>query len=542
MPRYNPPHPYNGNPGNVRRQRMTTCTRVLAATAVTVAVFAGAPPRGGLRAPLLAAGQSCENLAHLTVQNARITSAAIVSAGRFVPPNASAAEAAGAGQIYTTLPAFCRVAATLTPTTDSDIKIEVWLPLDRWNGKFQAVGNGGLGGSISYSALAEAVAGGYASASTDTGHTGGSATFAAGHPDRIIDFGYRSYHEMTVQAKVIIGAFYGGPAKLSFWNGCSGGGRQGINEAMRYPDEYDAIVAGAPSVGQARLDAVRLGFNKNVNRTADSTIPPSKYPAIHEAALAACDANDGVKDGIIQDPTRCHFDPGVLACKGTDSAACLTPPQIETARMIYAPVTDTRSGRTFFPPLLLPGSELGWENLAGRQPNPTTSERLKYLVLKDPGWDAARFDIGVDIDRAVQLDNGVTGLADPNLKPFFASGGKLLLYQGWADQQMPAMNTVTYFNEVVKAVGPSTVGTSVQLYMVPGMGHCQGGPGTDHFDKMAAIERWVAGGKAPAFLPGAHQTNGKVDRTRPICPYGQIAKWSGKGSTDEAANFSCAAP
>jgi feruloyl esterase len=524
---------------------MTTVKRIGLAVSTVAGVYIAsallaAPPSQ----MVMAAGRSCESLTGLTLQHAKITQAETVAAGAFTPPGAArgtGAAASSAARLYATLPSFCRVAATLTPTEDSDIKIEVWLPAAQWNGKFQAVGNGGLAGVISYSALAEAVAGGYASASTDTGHVGGSATFAVGHPERIIDFGYRSLHEMTVQAKVIVDAFYGTAPLLSFWNGCSQGGRQGINEAMRYPGDYNGIVAGASSVNQALLHAVRLALNRKVNRTAGSYIPPEKYPAIHDAALQACDAADGVKDGVIDSPLRCKFDPGVLACKGADSASCLTSEQVESARAMYAPVTDPNTGRTFFPPLLLPGSELSWNILGSREPYATAAESLKYVVFKDPSWDAKRFNLAVDADRAVRMDGNVIGLADPNLRPFFSRGGKLLMYQGWADPQMPTMNSVTYFTSVVKEVGASAVGTSIQLYMVPGMGHCQGGPGTDRFDKMAAIERWVATGKAPAFLPASHVTDGKVDRTRPVCPYGQAARWNGSGSTDDAANFTCVA-
>jgi feruloyl esterase len=513
-----------------------------AAVLITGAGFLGVT---GVQPVVVAAAErSCESLIGLSLPNASITMAETVSKGSFVPPGAARAggpAAAEATRVYTSLPSFCRVAATLKPTADSDIKIEVWMPAAEWNGKFQAVGNGGLAGVISYSALAAAVAGGYASASTDTGHVGGSATFATGHPERIIDFGYRSLHEMTVHAKTIVDAFYAAPPKLSFWNGCSQGGRQGINEAMRYPGDFDGIVAGASSVGQALLHAVRLARNLDVNRSADSYIPPEKYPAIHDAALHACDAADGVKDGVIDSPLRCRFDPKVLECKGADSPSCLTAPQVETARLLYAPVTDAKSKRVFFPPLLLPGSELSWGTLASREPYGTAVEGLKYLVFKDPTWDASRFDLSVDADRAVKMDAGVIGLADPNLRPFFDRGGKLLMYQGWADPQMPVMNSVTYFNNVVKEVGRQAVGNSIQLYMVPGMGHCQGGPGTDRFDKMAAIEQWVSTGKAPDFIVASHATGGKVDRTRPVCPYGQAARWNGKGSTDEAANFACVA-
>jgi feruloyl esterase len=489
---------------------------------------------------------SCESLARLALPNATITSAEVTPAGVFTPPSAAAPGGAGgrgalAAQLYASLPSFCRVSATLTPSSDSEIKIEVWLPTAGWNGKFQAVGNGGWAGTISYAALAQAVAGGYATASTDTGHVGGRATFALGHPEKVIDFGYRAVHEMTVQAKTIVSNFYGtGPAR-SFWNGCSTGGRQGITEAQRYPADYDAIVAGAPAVNGMLLHGVRMSMAQTVHATPENYIPAEKYPMLHNAVLEACDATDGVKDGVLEDPTKCRFDPKALTCKGPDGPTCLTRPQAETAAALYAPVKHPKSGRVVFPSLLLPGSELGWAIIAGPEPIGVVRDAFQYVVFKDPNWDWRRFNAATDIDLAVTQDNGVINSAETNLKPFFDRGGKLLIYHGWADPQVPAMNAVNYFSDVVKATGTASVGKSIQLYMVPGMGHCAGGPGTDTFDKVAAIEQWASSGQAPESIVAAHRTDGKVDRTRPLCPYGKVAKWSGTGSTDDAANFTCVA-
>src|SRR5216683_3387047 len=241
---------------------------------------------------------TCEALARLSLPNTRITQSQIVPAGDFkipgVPPTVPPLRQ---------LPAFCRVTAHITPATDSDIKIEVWLPANGWNGKFQAVGNGGWAGVISYSAMADAIRAGYASASTDTGHVGGRGTFALDHPEKLIDFAWRSEHEMTLKAKAIIQAFYGSAPKLSYWNGCSTGGRQGLKEAQKFPDDYDAIIAGAP----ANRTAISLWIAAAVLKDPASYIPPSKYPIIHQAALAACDSRDGLQDGLIDDPTKCDF-------------------------------------------------------------------------------------------------------------------------------------------------------------------------------------------------------------------------------------------
>ena len=511
----------------------TCCLIVVALTSVNSLELAGElAPMGAVTV-----GVQCGSVNTLVLTGGRVTSASLVAAGAFTPPGATGRAAASSP--YAALPEFCRVTATLTPTSDSDIKIEVWLPSSSWNGKFQAVGNGGWAGTISYAAMAGALAAGYVTASTDTGHSTPGAAFAMNHPEKLVDYAHRAVHEMTVQAKVILAAFYGNAPKLSVWNGCSTGGRQGVIEASKYPADFDAIVAGATPVTAPRLHGVRLQFNRMVHRTSDSYVPPEKYPAIHDAALQACDALDGVKDGIIDSPNRCMFDPKVLACSGAETSTCLTPAQIETARAMYGPGKDPKTGATLSFPMLHPGSELGWAALAGPQPYGIALEAFRYVAFSDPAWDAASLDPSTDISR---LEHRATGFEppSPNLKPFFSRGGKLLLYHGWADQQVAPMNSIDYFDEVLNASGKSAAGKSIALYLVPGMGHCQGGPGTDSFDKVAAIEEWVRTGNAPAQIVASHRTSGTVDRTRPLCQYPLVAKYKGSGSTDDAASFACA--
>ena len=511
----------------------TRTLSVLAGLFLTSAHIAGQAPAA---VPALPGGATCERMASLALPHTSITLVQMVAAGAFTP---SAGRQGRGAPPYSNVPAFCRVAATLTPSIDSDIKVEVWLPASGWNGKFQAVGNGGWAGVISYAALAQAVTAGYAAASTDTGHAGNTGAFALGHPEKVIDFGYRAVHEMTVQAKAITNAYYSSAPTLSFWNGCSLGGRQGITEAIRYPADFNAIVAGAPAVNAMYLHGARMAISRAVHRSPESYIPPEKYPLIHNAALDACDALDGVKDGVIENPLMCHFDPKVLACKDADGPSCLTSAQAETARALYAPVKDPKSGATVFPSLLEPGSELGWATLAGPQPINTVQDTYKYIVFNDANWNWRTFNTSTDIALGVQKDAGIINAGDPNLKPFFERGGKLLLYHGWADPQVAASNTVDYFTKVTGVAGKKAVGKSIELYMVPGMGHCAGGPGTDTFDTMAAIEQWVRTGSAPDAIVAAHRSAGAVDRTRPLCPYGKVARWKGTGGTDEAANFSC---
>ncbi len=362
---------------------------------------------GSLVASHVRAATPCEDLATLTLPNAHVTSAETVAAGTFQPPPGPRGGGRGSARLYASLPAFCRVEATLTPSSDSDIKAEVWLPTSTWNGKLQAVGNGGWAGVISYASLAQAVAAGYAGASTDAGHVGNTAAFAVGHPEKVVDMGYRAVHEMTVKAKAVMDAFYGSGPKLSIWNGCSFGGRQGITEAQRYPADYDAIIAGAPAVNWMRLHGVRMAINQRAHASEDSYITPDKYPAIHTAMLNTCDASDGVEDGVVEDPTRCHFDPKVLECKGPNGPGCLTPGQVQTARALYAPLKSTKTGATIFPSLLLPGSEPNWATLAGPEPVITAFEAFQYVVFKDPAYDPSRFNLDTDLPAAMKMDAGV---------------------------------------------------------------------------------------------------------------------------------------
>lgn len=507
-----------------------------------------------------AAATACESLAGLALPKAKIDVAQLVAAGAFVPPTGRGVAVRGEGggaragaegrgarggapaaNVYAGLPAFCRVTATLTPSIDSDIKTEIWLPGAGWNGKFMAVGNGGWAGTIPYPALAAAVAAGYAGAGTDTGHVGGNADFALGHPEKLIDLAYRSIHEMTVQAKTLITAHYGSAATFSYYNGCSQGGRQGLAAAQKYPEDFNGIIAGAASWNQMRAHGARVALNLIVNKDPDSVIPTSKYSMIHDAVINACDALDGLKDGVIERPTRCKFDYAKLACKGADGADCLTKGQIESAKAMTSPLKDPKTGKVLFEGHLMPGSELGWATLAGPAPLGVALSGMRNVVFQDRAWDYHTMNISTDIDRADRSDEGAMRTADPNLKAFFGRGGKLFMYHGWNDQQVNPLNSVIYYNNVVKAVGKDKAANSIALFMVPGMNHCQGGVGTDTFNKVHVIEEWVERGKKPVQIIASHRTNGQVDKTRPLCPFGQVAAYKGAGDPNDAASFSCVA-
>ena len=483
------------------------------------------------RAP--GASPSCPSLSTLALPNTKITITRAVDAGPFTPP--------GGDENARVLPAFCRVAATLTPTSDSDIKIEVWMPASGWNGKFQAVGNGAFSGSIAYPAMMTALSRGYATASTDTGHTGNNGIFAAGHPEKVIDFGWRSIHEMTTTAKQIVAAYYDSAPRFSYWNGCSAGGRQGMKEAQRFPEDFDGIIAGAPGLDWTGRAAQAIRVLKALEHNEAAQLSPPQRQLLHRAVVGACDAGDGVTDGLIADPSRCRFDPAVLQCKGADAGNCLTAPQVETARLIYSPVINSKTKREIGG--LAPGSESGWTSTGWTASARATGlDQFRFLVFKDATWNPQRFDAAVDVAVAEDGDHDTINALDPNLKPFIERGGKLIHYHGWSDPQISPFNSVQYYTRVLDAIGGQTdVRHSYRLFMAPGMGHCSGGEGPNAFDMVGALERWVEQGQAPDAILASHSTDGVVDRRRPLCPYPQVAVYRGTGSTDEAASFACTA-
>jgi len=477
---------------------------------------------------------TCEALAQTKVTNGRVLTAESVQAGAFVPPKSSEGSES---PIFKTLSAFCRVTLALTPSSDSDIRVEVWLPQSGWNRKLQASGNGGLSGAIPYPAMAASVKAGYAAAGTDAGHVGENADFVAGHPEKLVDFGHRAIHEMTVTAKTVVAAHYDVRPTRAFFNSCSTGGRQALIEAQRYPDDFDGIVAGDPSWDQMRLYAARVWLNTYVNRSPAAVIPPSKYPMIHKAVLDKCDALDGVKDGVIEDPPKCAFDFSTLTCRGEDGADCLTKDQVETASAMMRPIRDPKSNALLHPGRYYPGSELGWRGVAGTSPPGESHEGMRKIVFT-PAWDYHTIKVPDDVERAVKADNGLLYGGDPDLSRFFKRGGKLLMYHGWADPLVSPDTSLIMFKRINDTVG-SPAANSVALFMVPGMNHCQGGPGTDTFDKVGAVDRWIETGTKPQSIDASHMTAGVVDRTRPLCAYPATAHYTGTGSTDDAKNFRC---
>jgi feruloyl esterase len=260
---------------------------------------------------------------------------------------------------------------------------------------------------------------------------------------------------------------------------------------------------------------------------------------IHQAVLQACDARDGVQDGVLEDPSRCVFDPTVLQCKGEDAPTCLTAPQVTAAKKIYAPIVNPRTKQPIFPGLS-PGSELAWGTVAGPQPLAFPQEIYKYIVFRNPEWDYRTLDLDADVARAEKAYDGMMDAINPDLKAFFGRGGKLLQYHGWNDQAVAPQNSINYYKSVVgQSGGASKVQSSYRLFMVPGMTHCAGGEGTSTFDPLAALERWVEKGEPPAQIPASRIADGVVNRTRPLCPHPQVAAYKGTGSIDDATNFVC---
>ena len=527
----------------------TFMKHVLAIALVVAASVAADSMNGELMAT---AAESCAGLASLKLPSTTIVLAQRVAAGGFTPPSPYAAGPRGALTLVTPgeLPEFCRVAGIARPSNDSVIKFEVWMPAANWNGKFLGIGNGGFAGSINYAGMSAGLARQYATASTDTGHQGNGTdpSFALGHPEKLLDFSYRAVHEMTVHAKSIIAAYYARAPRFSYWNGCSLGGRQGLAEAQRFPADFNGIVVGAPANWLTHFQAEGLWNRLAIERNPDALVSPSKLAVLHTAVLAACDARDGVTDGILEDPTRCDFDPKTIECTGEDRPDCLTRPQVELVRQFYDSLINPRTKKLIYPGYAR-GGEPVWGD-AAKTGHMVPRSRFgdpggvfKYLLFQDPSWDYRTFDFDAELARADQLDGGLTSNMDPNLRPFFARGGKLLQYHGWSDPSPSPLNSVNYYKSVVNLLGgAATVHDSYRLFMVPGMYHCEDGDGPNTFDSIRAIEQWVEARQAPDRIITSHRTDAKVDRTRPLCPYPQVASYKGRGSTDEAANFACRMP
>src|SRR5579864_3304077 len=528
-------------------------------------LLVGATLCGPAAAQEASAGQNCEKLAKLRLPKVQITSAQMVAAGAFTPPEALSPWLRGDAALYKELPPFCRVRAVARPSADSEVKIEVWLPASGWNGKFQGQGNGGFAGEIAYRLLGLAISDGYATAGTDTGHAGSGtdAKWALGHREKVVDFGYRAIHEMTQVGRAVTQAFFGERPRHSYFASCSNGGRQALMEAQRFPADYDGIMAGAPANFWSHLLASALYGIQATTLNPASYIPDNKLPAIAAAVNAACDAQDGVVDGILNDPRQCHFDPSSLVCQGADSDKCLTAAQAATLKKLYEGAHDSRGKEVC--PGLLPGAELGdggWKPwITGEAPGKSLmfdfgNGYFANMVYGKANWDYKTADFDRAVKKADSKTAGILNATDPNLKRFQARGGKLIIYHGWDDPAISALNSINYYQEVVGTMGQPAVDSFARLYMVPGMQHCFQGPGTDSFgqpgttvpkdpehDLQLALEQCVEKGVAPGVIVATRHVDDDaakgVQMTRPLCPYPQEAKYKGSGDTKQAESFGC---
>lgn len=489
---------------------------------------------------------ACADLKSPGVPKTVVAVAEAVPAGQFRP---SAPPAFGPPVDYSRLPAFCRIAGTILATAESDIRFELWLP-EAWNGKFMQTGNGGAAGAIVFDSLVDPLLRGYAVANTDTGHQGGGGDFAwaVGQPQRLIDYQYRAVHELTVVGKAITRRRYGRPADQSYWVGCSTGGRQGLKEAQRYPEDYDGIVAGAPASNWSPLMALSIAIQRNMG---EGGLPVDKLGVLKEAAIAACDADDGVVDRVITNPSTCDFDPASLQCPAAPTGQCLSPAEVAAAQRIYAGVVDGQ-GQVVMPGTG-PGSEPLWAAYASPQFAIGTSY-FRHVVAKDPNWNPATFDLDRDLARAEAVDDGAAKAMDPDLSEFVDRGGKLITYHGTTDGLIPYGNSVSYHEAVVEELGGRKADDSVRLYLVPGMDHCSGGEGAFAVDWLTPLERWVERGEEPGALaaahspgapfgpPGAPPAPAGTPFTRPVCPYPQVPTYRGSGDVTDAASFECLEP
>lgn len=519
-----------------------------------------------------ASAATCESLKLLSLPNVTISAAQTIPAGNYTAAN---------GQTFSNLPTFCRVAATATPTSQSDINFEVWMPpAGVWNGIFRGEGSGGSAGAITFPLMANAIQRNYATMSNDNGHSGSNWSFSL-QPELVNDFGYRAQHVTTVAAKAIIAAFYQQQPSYSYFYGCSQGGHHALMEAQRYPEDYDGLIAGA----FAGIDWTALmfgelwtGVNSSVKGPAYD-LPQTQLNLLTNAVLAQCHAQDGglASDAFLTDPRDCHFDPATLLCTaGQDPSTCLTATQLQAAQAIYQGASNPRTHQQIWPGFVR-GSETFWREVLVGNPNAPGGSSASFF---QDGVFAGQTNfsyLNIDFDTDVTLTNnkpagsGYTwqqalDANNPDLGPFRRRGGKLLMYHGFADPFVTPLGSLDYYTAVIGAngegIGPRAV-EEVQdfarLFMAPGVTHCGGGPGANVFngpdnlggpedpqhDVFLALRQWVEKGVAPARIIGTKYVNDNpangVAFTRPMCPYPQLPRYQGFGDTTNAANFVCAA-
>src|SRR5579863_180720 len=518
--------------------RMAIVSTLIAAAAA-YGQIQGGPPLGATPKPVVPNAKpvrSCESLAMLALPNALLPNTTIESAA--VDPSNSG---------------ICRVTAVTThPPAGDKVKIWVAIPTANWNGRFLGIGGGGfVGGSAA--GVNPPLALGYASGSTDTGHTGGSGSFALDANGRlnwqlIRDNAHVGIHEMTVTGKALTQAMYGAAPRYSYFNGCSTGGRQGLMEAQRYPEDYNGIVSGAPAINWARFLPQELWGSVEMN-AAMNALPPCKLAAATAAAITACDAIDGVKDGVIEDPKRCNYDPKELIGKSAGDCGDFTEADANLIRKFWE--GPRRDDGTFLWYGMERGADLS--ALFGSRGTPLKPQAFgisldwfKYFLAQNPQLEFAAITPAMwerFYDQSVEEYGAVIGTDNPDLTAFRDHGGKAILWHGWADQLITPEGTIDYYKRVRQQMGgPEKTSKFARLFLAPGVGHCGGGAGPSPYGQLDALLSWVEDGKAPVTLTAASRDRtGAVNRSRPLCQYPLVAKYKGTGSTDDAANFACSA-
>ena len=511
-------------------------------------------------APAFAA--SCEDLAALKLADTTIETAQTIPAGDYTTSDKVT---------HKGMPGFCRILASVKDAPDSDIRIEMWLPKEGWTGVFHGNGNGGYGGifDLGYPGMEAAVKRGYASANTDMGTAPSNPLDGdplIGHPQKWKDWGSLSTHVMAVVAKEIAKAFYGEAPKRSYYTGCSTGGQQGLIEAEYYPDDYDGVLIGAPVVSRTWGHAAVAWDYIAANREPGHKLSDVKLTLLHKAAVAACNSkSNGLKsDPFIADPTACDFDPGTLACHGSDSDNCLTSAEIATAKAFYSGPEDHAGKTTYYG--WPPGSEVGPLNWAfleapsNAPSEPSFDGLFKWVFGKD--WNWRNFDLDRDMPK-VDAERGpiLNGAATGNFDKFRARGGKLLIFQGWADPIVAPDQTVALYEGLTKKFGgDEETQKFARLFMVPGAGHCGLGGGLNGFhsanfgappppstdaghDLFTALARWVEKGAAPSQVIATSYVGNDASKgiamQRPLCSYPQKAWYTGGGDPNIAGNFIC---
>ena len=496
------------------------------------------------------AAEPCAGLTGQALGDAKIESAEVTTT-----------VAGGPGPAITGLPEVCRVRGLATPTPRSSIHFEAWLPVTGWTGRIEMIGNGGYSSTISTRALAALVQQGTAAVATDTGHQGGDLDFGFGNDEAITDWGSRAVHESILAAKALVARFYGRAPRHSYFAGCSTGGHQALMEAQRYPADFDGILAGDPGNNRTNLN---FGFlwqflaNHEPGDNSHPILTAQDLALVNRAAVKQCDAQDGVTDGVIADPRQCRFAPKQLLCREGQASDCLTTRQVEALDKMYAGARRRDTNQSIYPGWPV-GSEApqgagGWHTYWANPARPEEPQRADYFrrwAFNDPGWNWWSFDWSKGVDTARARMAPLVDATSPDLSGFARRGGKIILYQGWADPVVSATDTIAYYQRMTA----STPGAKFSsLYLVPGMGHCMGGPGATDFSSgpdassniALALRAWVEQGVKPGPILALHRpsqtataSSGTPSFSRPLCAWPQQSHYNGSGDTSAAASFTC---